>query len=159
MRMLKRELRLQAGIKVSTLGIRTRWTGERRVELVSAPRIPVGYDHIVCIDTMIGTGNTFKVIHEYLDSQRLPSPISLTLASLELVQRDYAVTFAGPYVKLNDNYWLFGFNADCLADGIERGRRIPFLGYLVPYGSGCRSALLDYMNGLMQLWPLEGERG
>ncbi|GEM_PF-6007841 len=143
MRLLKVTLTERYNCAVICRGIQTRWVSERNVVLVDDPVISEAADLVLCADSFIGTGNTFARLHECVASNGLPTPLNLVLVDLAGVKKDYRPILHEPYVPVHDDFWIIGFNADCLADGVEHGRCIPFMGYLVPSGTGIRNEIMD----------------
>ncbi len=143
MHLLKDMLTERYDCDVICRSIRTRWVSERNVILVDAPLISDAADLVLCADAFIGTGNTFSRLHDCITSNGLPTPTNLVLVDLAAVKKDYQPILHEPYVTVPEDFWIIGFNADCLADGIEHGRGIPFMGYLVPSGTGIRKEILE----------------
>jgi hypothetical protein len=143
MRLLRQALIRQHTCDVICHAIQTRWVSERAVIVVDDPVILGTADHVLCVDAFIGTGNTFARLHECLMARGLPMPLNLVLVDLARVKKDYRPVLTGPYVSVDEDFWIIGFGADCLANGVEHGRGIPFMGYLVPYGTGIRNDIME----------------
>lgn len=131
------------GISCELLGVRTSWKGELDVRIIEHPLYCANDGLIVCADFMIGTGCTFRCLHEYLRRHGVVPNLNVVLVSLLQEARIYNPVLLDPFIELAENPWVIGYNADCLSEGVESGRELPFLAYLVPEGSGLRKKLME----------------
>jgi hypoxanthine-guanine phosphoribosyltransferase len=128
---------------VRDIGINTRWIREGTVAIIENPKIlPSSDDLVYCVDFLTGSGGTLECLHDLLQANQVRVRSTLVMINKPTPKKVFIPVLTEPYVTVEDDYWVFGYGSDSRIDGIEVGRKLPFLACLVPEGQGIRERLL-----------------
>lgn len=143
---LRQELGALASVPVDLYAIRTHWESVGAASVCECLSASAGRRDpravVLLADFMVGSGATFQALRLELQKRDIPPDFCIVLVNNTAearIQED--ISLFEPCFEFASRHWLIGYNADCLSKGQERGRGIPFLGFLVPEGKGIRDAL------------------